>query len=223
MAQRVADDLYREIDAQLSELKRQVRQHSGHSSDLLKLREHLQGAIEGYFEESPLRGSSVGPVYVPYIKKFQAQKHIHTELSPGEDASKIIYRNFSTNSPIDDFINWFWDKEETSVSGRTLQYALLQRNSVSGPVLKRLDNAPEIALAHILALKNQQSYGQKGALSIRHNNYFYARDTRGTLRMVEIFWVGYRSYICAMSIESSKELLKNSRVFFGNALVAMAV
>jgi hypothetical protein len=49
MAQRVAGDLYVDIDGQMWEIKRQLRQKSGYPYNPMKLVEHLQAAIEGNF------------------------------------------------------------------------------------------------------------------------------------------------------------------------------
>lgn len=47
MAKRVAGDLYFDIDGQLLEIKRQLRQREGYPYDPMQLVEHLQAAIEG--------------------------------------------------------------------------------------------------------------------------------------------------------------------------------
>lgn len=49
MAQRVAGDQYFDLDGQLSEIKRQLRQPSGYPFDPARLQKHLQDAIEGCF------------------------------------------------------------------------------------------------------------------------------------------------------------------------------
>lgn len=45
----VAGDLYFDLDGQLSEIKRQLRQPNGYPFDPLQLKAHLQAAIEGRF------------------------------------------------------------------------------------------------------------------------------------------------------------------------------
>ena len=50
MAQRVAGDLYHDLDGQLHEIKRQLRQLSGYPFDPEDLRRHLKSAIEGKFD-----------------------------------------------------------------------------------------------------------------------------------------------------------------------------
>ena len=49
MANKVAGELYFELDGQLSEIKRQLRQVNGYPFNPLQLRAHLQAAIEGHF------------------------------------------------------------------------------------------------------------------------------------------------------------------------------
>jgi hypothetical protein len=50
MAQRVASDLYFDLDGQLSEIKRQLRQPSGYPFNPLKLARALQDIVEGKFD-----------------------------------------------------------------------------------------------------------------------------------------------------------------------------
>lgn len=50
MAQRVAGDLYYDLDGQLNEIKRQLRQNSGYPFDPMALKRHLQKAVEGKFD-----------------------------------------------------------------------------------------------------------------------------------------------------------------------------
>jgi len=47
MATKVAGDLYVDIDGQIGEIKRQLRQKEGYPFDPMQLVEHLQAAIEG--------------------------------------------------------------------------------------------------------------------------------------------------------------------------------
>lgn len=52
MAKHVTGDQYFELDGQLTEIKRQLRQPSGYPFDLAALRRQLQNAIEGKFNEA---------------------------------------------------------------------------------------------------------------------------------------------------------------------------
>ena len=58
MAQHVAGDLYHDLDGQLNEIKRQLRQNSGYPFDPMALKRHLQKAVEGKFV------SGVTPAFV---------------------------------------------------------------------------------------------------------------------------------------------------------------
>lgn len=60
MAQSVAGDLYYELDGQLSEIKRQLRQPSGYPFDLLALKRYLQRGVEGKFDRA-LNGVLIPP------------------------------------------------------------------------------------------------------------------------------------------------------------------
>ncbi|MBU2109724.1 hypothetical protein KKB71_02085, partial [Patescibacteria group bacterium] len=49
MAKKVTGEMYYDLDGQLAEIKRQLRQREGYPYDLEDLRDHLQEAIEGKF------------------------------------------------------------------------------------------------------------------------------------------------------------------------------
>jgi hypothetical protein len=53
MAQRVAGELYFDLDGQLSEIKRQLRQPNGYPFNASQLQRALQNAIEGKFDGLP--------------------------------------------------------------------------------------------------------------------------------------------------------------------------
>lgn len=96
MANRVAGDLareiYIEIDGQMLEIKRQLRQLSGYPFDMVALKRHLQNAVEGKFdgvapafvhdktkdgwtliENTPRRITSVrGLELVPFLEKDES-------------------------------------------------------------------------------------------------------------------------------------------------------
>ena len=79
MAVKVAGDLYYELDGQLHELKRQLRQPSGYPFDLARLRRYLQGAIEGLFDGEPMfpiwRTLAIGGVLRgELLRRFEAFK-----------------------------------------------------------------------------------------------------------------------------------------------------
>ena len=50
MAQRVADDLYRELGEQLKEIRLQLRRKSGYTFDPAALKSYLQKGVEGKFD-----------------------------------------------------------------------------------------------------------------------------------------------------------------------------
>jgi len=89
--QSVAGDLYFDLDGQLSEIKRQLRQPNGYPFDPFQLKAHLQAAIEGRFSQSsvsflydrrkdgwkllenvPRRITSVDIVGIPFLKENEA-------------------------------------------------------------------------------------------------------------------------------------------------------
>ena len=59
MAQQVSRAMYYELDGQLWEIKRQLRQQSGYSFDPEQLRKALQAVIEGRFDSAEPAGSFV--------------------------------------------------------------------------------------------------------------------------------------------------------------------
>lgn len=73
MAKNVAGDLYVDIDGQLMEIKRQLRQKEGYPYDPMRLVEHLQAAIEGNLVNrygQPFE-SDVYPIVVDYGKSVE--------------------------------------------------------------------------------------------------------------------------------------------------------
>ena len=211
MAQRVAGDLYHELDGQLCELKRQLRQLSGYPFDPLQLREHLQAGIEGRF--SVVRSSllkPLGTVPVPYVHKFVARRNFIVDTSAGA-SPKISYLS-------DNFPGWFGDKVEKVPSG-TLQYAELLKSSVDGPILAELGNTAEVTLANIFALMERQPNGEKaGALFTNGRaNIFYVKDVGGTLRAVDVYWRGDGWDVNAYSVSSPDRWRDGNRVFSRNS------
>lgn len=79
MATQVAGELYYEIDGQLSEIKRQLRQPVGYPFDPKKLKIALQDAIEGNFNAEPK-------------KEAQAQSKLFSIVAPTTQLGALLAR-----------------------------------------------------------------------------------------------------------------------------------
>lgn len=85
MAHRVAGDLareiYIEIDGQMLEIKRQLRQTLGYPFDMMALRRHLQDAVEGRFPAT--NGTSNWPIWKTLMIGSKTAKQLREELAKG--------------------------------------------------------------------------------------------------------------------------------------------
>ena len=97
MAQRVKGDLYYDLDGQLSEIKRQIRQPSGYPYDPAKLRKHLQVGILGRF------GGTVAmvnpdPSYTKHESDWELITHVSRRITSISDLEPISFLRKGENS-----------------------------------------------------------------------------------------------------------------------------
>ncbi len=87
---RVAGDLYVDIDGQILEIKRQLRQREGYPFDPMKLVEHLQAAIEGNFVDhngkplGELGSRASGPAVTPLTLDVDYTKTVEQMVEAGK-------------------------------------------------------------------------------------------------------------------------------------------
>lgn len=182
MAIRVAGDLYVDIDGQLMEIKRQLRQKEGYPYDPMQLVEHLQMAIEGNLVDRKgklFRGSlsllrRITTITTPAVQHFVA-KDCLKEVNVGWTGAN--------------FKKLFLDKIEENVPEAKLVVSRLERASLDAPILTELGSKAEVSLADLFDLLKKQSKGEDGALLTNgYANIFYVRGTDGNLWAVDASW-----------------------------------
>ena len=185
MAQRVEANLYQELDGQLHEIKRQIRQPSGYPYEPEKLKLALQALIEGRFDGiKPLSIlETVGTVLVPATtEKFIAKDNF--VQNTGKKA-KVKISNIGDN-----FTQWFGGKVEEPVAEYTLRYAKLLKPAVDAPIRAEIGaEYEETTLGAVYSLMKLQPNGEAGILLANgYANIFYVRDVEDTLRTVGVSW-----------------------------------
>ena len=213
MAQGVSGDRYKEIDGQLFEIKRQLRQKSGYPFDLDALELALQVIVEGRFDGNESVKASilelVGMVTIPAIGQFITKDHFVEDVT---DTARVKISLLSHN-----FKSWFLDKTEAPAAEATLRYSKLVKSSTDGPILAGLDS-PETTLSHIFWLMEQQKNGKKGVLLVNgYANVFYVRDVNGTLRAVDVRWLGGGWGVRADSFAGPRGWREGRQVFSRNS------
>ena len=90
MAQRVKGDLYYDLDGQLSEIKRQIRQPSGYPYDPSKLHKYLQDGIEGRFDRFT-RVAKSDPRYTKHKSDWELIAHVSRRITSVSDVEPISF------------------------------------------------------------------------------------------------------------------------------------
>jgi hypothetical protein len=171
---RVAGDLYVDIDGQMWEIKRQLRQKEGYPYDPMRLVEHLQAAIEGSLVDRHGQLFSTEERRKPQLLELIGTVDIPAATTPFVVRQKFVV-NPKEGAPVrisflgSDFREWFLGKTEEPATEATLRYATLRyaklvKSSVDGPILAELDDKAETTLSQIYALMERQPYGEEGVL-----------------------------------------------------------
>lgn len=215
---RVAGDLYADIDGQMLEIKRQLRQRDGYPYDPMQLVDHLQAAIEGNLvnrhgklfmgmkNKIPLL-EEIGTTEILAQERFVVQER----FAVGTATARVTYLG-------DNFRKWFFGKTEDPTALATLRHAKLARPSVDGPILAELGDKAETTLSQICALMERQPNGEDGVLlTDGRANIFYVRDTNGALRAVDVRWTAGGWGVDACLVESPDGWGGGSRVFSRNS------
>lgn len=220
MATPVSGDLYFDIDGQLLEITRQLRQKGGYPYDPMQLVEHLQAAIEGNFVDHngepllrPQLLEHIGIVTIPAISEhFIVFDRFVLNFGPGvKPGVRICYLG-------DDLKEWFGGKIEKPVASTELRYAKLLRTERDDPIMKELGEAKETTLAQVHALMKLQPNGQEGALlTSGWANIFYVCDIQGELRAVRVSWDGVGWSVSAYSVTFPSRWGDENRVFSRNS------
>lgn len=190
MAEKVAGDLYYELDGQLSEIKRQLRQPNGYPFDPYQLKAHLQAGIEGRFVKFTLL-NSLRTISAPACKKFVAADHVKkTNIGWMSGAFK----------------EHLLPKIEEDVPATELVISELTRESPNAPIREELGDKAEVPLAHFFYLLPQlKSCWLLG----------FCTDVSGTLWAVGAGWDASDGswYVGALSVENPDGWCAGGRVF----------
>lgn len=125
----------------------------------------------------------------------------------------------------DNFKEWFLNKIEGPFPGSTVNGRKLEKNSVDGPILAELGGSEvaETTLTELYAAMEAQPNGESGdLLNNGWANIFYIRDINGTLRAVDVYWLGDGWFVFAHSVEDPSEWNADRQVFSRNSLVSQA-
>jgi hypothetical protein len=115
--------------------------------------------------------------------QFVVSEHFNIDTS--DDALvKISY--LGKNFPV-----WFGDKVESDIPPSTLTYSTLVQGASDPEIISALGGAEnaETHLAHMFHLMSLQPHGEAGVLlNDGCVNFFYIKDTTGTLRTIRLLW-----------------------------------
>lgn len=218
---RVAGDLYADIDGQMLEIKRQLRQRDGYPYDPMRLVDHLQAAIEGNLvnrhgklfmgtTNEILLLEKIGTTEIPAQGRFVVQERFAVDVADTARV-KISYLG-------DNFRKWFIGKIEEPTALATLRYAKLTRFSVDGPILVELGDKAETTLSQVCTLMERQPNGEEGVLlADGQANIFYVRDADGVLRAVSVHWGGDGWRVYALLVGYPGRWRGDDRVFSRNS------
>lgn len=213
MATIVTGEQYRELDGQLHEIKRQLRQKKGYPYDPEHLKLALQAAIDGRFG-APTNSllELLGTVAVPKTEKFVARDCFVVNTKAAAPV-KISYLG-------ENFRSLFLGKIEAPSGEASLRYHILRQASVDVPIIAELggEAKAETTLAKIYALMKEQKNGEEGTLlNNGYANIFYVRDVGSVLRTVYVFWNGVGWRVLANSVEDPHGWRGGFRVFSRNS------
>jgi len=214
---RVAGDLYVDIEGQILEIKRQLRQKEGYPYNPMQLVEHLQAAIEGKLVDRHGK-----PFNRPFLNPFGMIRLLGTtkpfvvaEKFAVDTKASALVKIFYLN---ENFQAWFTGKIETPAVKTTLRYAELVEESLDAPILAELGDKAETTLDQVYALMERQPNGEEGILLTNGwANVFYIRDVNGALRAVSVFWHGDGWDVDAYSVGHPFGWRAGRRVFSRNS------
>lgn len=188
MATKVAGDLYTDLDGQMLEIKRQLRQKEGYPFNPMLLVDHLQAAIEGNFvkrngqpvvrQAVPSLLQEVGIVTIQATVRFLAvERFVLNYGSKAKPGVRISYLGENLKT-------WFSGKTEEPMVATKLRYVVLVRYAFDAPIFAELGDKAKSTLAQIWALMELQPNGQAGVLLTNGQaNIFYVDG-----RVVDVHW-----------------------------------
>jgi len=172
----VTGDQYRELDGQLFELKRQLRQPGGYPHDPALLKGGLQALIEGRFAAA----FSTSEIVI-IAGKFVIADYFKVG-GPGTLICAVG----------DNFREWFYGKVEEGEAMVPRLHHTLGKDTTDEDIIARIGGVEkaEVALAGIWRLMLcRKDRGLPNSLNLSGgNNVFYAKDKNKILRQVSITW-----------------------------------
>lgn len=208
MAKCVAGELYHDLDGQLSEIKRQLRQPNGYPYDPYALKNALQCIIEGKFDNTAgksdlLRWLTTSTVHGK--KNFCAKDYFIVDTS-GNAVVKISFMS-------DNFRKLFLGKVEENVENVTLNIYNLEKALSDAFIRAELGERAETSIGHLWALLAKQPNGESGVLLINgYANIFYIRGSNDKLLTVDAHWYDDNWILYVYLVENPDEWRVGSRV-----------
>ncbi|OGG71847.1 hypothetical protein A3E65_02840 [Candidatus Kaiserbacteria bacterium RIFCSPHIGHO2_12_FULL_56_13] len=190
MAVQVAGELYYDIDGQLAEIKRQLRQPNGYPFEPHHLKTRLQDLIEGRFGEEKFE------VPLP-PKKAATVLAFREDLSVGPLTKRFIPNKFFVTRPglylWNDMQRILKDAKAVEPSEATakLKSFDLTKNAYDKQIKAKLPEHYEVELWEIAELIEAQKNGEDGPLLTNgYSNIFYVAGFA-----VDVYWgVGRRKW-----------------------------
>lgn len=125
----------------------------------------------------------IDTITFPGTEKFLASGNFIINISENTSV-KISY--LGKNFPL-----WFMGKVESDIPHSTLSYSRLIKNANDNEIIDALGDAEKVNvfLAEMFYLMSLQPYGEEGVLLNNGGvNFFYIKDTSGTLRTIRLLW-----------------------------------
>lgn len=179
------------------------------------LADHVKKIKEAAKAASLILSGTISTVTIPATtEKFIVKDKFKVDISKKANV-KISYTG-------DNFNAWFGEKIKEAFSGGILYGRKLNKNSVDGPILSELggQEKAETTLSEVFAMMECQATGKPGELLTNgYANIFYVRDITGTLRAVDVIWLGDGWCVRADSVEDPDEWDAGRQVFSRNSSV----
>ncbi len=189
MATKIAGELYYDLDGQLLEIKRQLRQPNGYPFDPEKLKLHLQNAIEGRF------GSVNGAkkLSLKFLELIAGNIAINTAAFPKDSF-------FSKNGPVklyfgDNFSNWILAAMPDVIPAfeGTLLKTRLTKYMYDSEILDELGHPEPFTISEFSAivreLLQKQPNGEDGILlNNGYANIFFVQLEDARVVAVRVLW-----------------------------------
>lgn len=130
MAIIVAGEMYYDLDGQLLEIKRQLRQQGGYPFDPEALRIHLQAAVEGRFIVAERKGAAaVLQVIDTIIRVDRSIRPIYPDW-----VQTVMHPEFENTGPaefdLSEVEQWLYPKQKKSVVNGNVIYQYLKDNNM---------------------------------------------------------------------------------------------